>query len=739
MSWDIGASAPVFVFLAVALITSLVFSVLIVVRLGGGGRRIAAEIVRSMALGLLAFGILKPELVRQVRRLDDPEVVVLSDASGSMATRDVPAADSASGQATRTRREAADALVAGEFHAPLTAKFRVSLETFPEPLGDANSANSTDGTDLNRALTSALASHPDLRAVVLLSDGDWTSGESPVTAASNYRKRGIPVYAAGIGVDRHLPDVRLKDVRVPAFSIAGEHVSIPFAVDNHLRRDLDLNVQLRHGDAIVAEKRLSVPALAANRHGNLLWRPPSAGEYALKLVVPVQEGERIPDNNRVGFALPVRDEILDVLIVDSRPRWEYRYTRNALMRDPGVAAHCMLFHPHIGMGHGNNYLQTFPQSSESLSRYDVVFLGDVGVGEGELTPRDAENLNKLVRHQGSGIIFLPGPRGRHLSLANSALGELYPVLLDSDKPEGVGFPRPSRLHLTSTGRGHLLTRLASTPERNAYVWRNTLPGFHWNAAVQRAVAGADVLAVHSEYGNRYGRLPLLVTKSFGNGQALFMGTAATWRWRRGVEDLYHYRFWGQVIRWMAHKRHMAGDERGRLFFSPENPAEGARVRLTATLLDGAGYPLRNAEPEATVSLLGGSKEVAQTFPLGAEESAWGVYAGTFLAERAGKAAVEVVVPGAGQETHAVLEVRPRRVEPVGRPANLAALGDIARVSGGRFAPVDEAASLIRDLAAAPRHITIMRRIRVWAEGWFLATLVALLSLYWILRKSLGLT
>ena len=42
-----------------------------------------------------------------------------------------------------------------------------------------------------------------------------------------------------------------------------------------------------------------------------------------------------------------------------------------------------------------------------------------------------------------------------------------------------------------------------------------------------------------------------------------------WRWRRGVEDTYHYRFWGQVVRWMAHQRHLAHKEGIRFFYNPE--------------------------------------------------------------------------------------------------------------------------------------------------------------------------
>ena len=80
--------------------------------------------------------------------------------------------------------------------------------------------------------------------------------------------------------------------------------------------------------------------------------------------------------------------------------------------------------------------------------------------------------------------------------------------------------------------------------------------------------------------NDWGRMPLLVTRSAGNGKVLFLGTDSAWRWRRGVEDKFHYRFWGQVVRWMAHQRHLSEKDGIRLSYSPETPA-GRRHRLSA--------------------------------------------------------------------------------------------------------------------------------------------------------------
>ena len=51
-----------------------------------------------------------------------------------------------------------------------------------------------------------------------------------------------------------------------------------------------------------------------------------------------------------------------MLVVESYPRWEYRYLRNALSRDPGVELSCLLFHPGLSKPGGGNkdYIKQFP-------------------------------------------------------------------------------------------------------------------------------------------------------------------------------------------------------------------------------------------------------------------------------------------------------------------------------------------------------------------------------------------
>src|SRR6476620_2012776 len=102
--------------------------------------------------------------------------------------------------------------------------------------------------------------------------------------------------------------------------------------------------------------------------------------------------------------ISIREAKLKVLVVESVPRWEYRYLRNALSRDSGVELSCLLFHPGRTKGGGGNkdYIKEFPAGLDELSKYDVVFLGDVGLEDSQLTVAPCRLLKGRVEHQASG-------------------------------------------------------------------------------------------------------------------------------------------------------------------------------------------------------------------------------------------------------------------------------------------------------------------------------------------------
>jgi len=733
--WSFSASPPVAAFAVAGWIACVWMAALQWRRRGGGAPLAAIEATRVLAVSLVCLALFKPEIVQEIPHIEQPKVVVLRDLSGSMATRDVRDLDGT----VRTRAQWLAANSPSERRQPLNARWQplaargqLAIEDFgalPPP-----DSPQEEGTDLDAALSRVLARTENLKAVLVLSDGDWNLGQSPLVAAAQYSARAIPVYSVGIGSETPLPDLILDHSDVPAYGLLGDQITIPFHIRSHLSREVRSQVILSDSNGEATRKPLTIPAFG-ELADSLVWAPAAPGDYNLDLHLPVEPDEAIRDNNDQHFRIAVRTEKLKVLVVESAPRWEYRYLRNALMRDPGVEVQTLLWHPGLTPGAGLGYIQSFPVGKDQLSGFDVILLGDVGLGEGELTNEDIAGIRAVVEQQGSGLILLPGSRGRQASLAATSLKDLMPVDFDPASPGGLGTQGESHILLTAEGKGHLLTMLAPDDATNAAIWKN-LPGFYWCAAVLDTRPGAEVLAVHSTLRNAEGRIPLLVTRPFGNGKVLFMGTDAAWRWRLGVEDKYHYRFWGQVIRWMAHQRHLAQGERIRLSFSPETPRTGDTVTLLATLFDSAGFPATKGDLSARVVAPSGASERIELTPV---PGGWGVFKGEYLPRSSGRLHVIVKNESGDQQLETDLNVERSTREKVGEPANLAILRDIATLTRGLSAGTADVDAILGKIALLPEPRPIEQRIHLWSEWYTAAALLTLFAAYWTARKLAGLT
>lgn len=688
------------------------------------------EGLRTLIVTLLIFTLLQPEHVRQIERTEKPSIVVLSDASASMTTSDVVVSNQ-----VVSRADWVGEVLTNKFYTPLEAGARVSLQTFSDPAEavDDEGIESLEGTDLSLALENVLQGFDDLKGVIVLSDGDWNLGLPPIGVATQFRDREVPVFPVAVGRQTPIPDVAIDGVDAPAYGLLGEQLSIPVRLRNDFPQEVTTYLRLFSGDEELAKKEVLLPP-ATILQDAVVWDPKEVGTLDLTVKVDTRTDELLDDNNEESFQIGIRMETLKVLVVDSRPRWEYRYLRNALARDPGVQMNCLLFHPGLATGGGRHYLSAFPSTKEQLSIYDVIFLGDVGLVPNQLTPNDVELIRGLVEQQASGLVFMPGRSGHQQTLLDGPLGDLIPVILDPERPKGIGLQNESQLSLSTVGRGHWLTRFDTDGQRNDELWRQ-LPGFYWSAAVEKSRPGSEVLAVHSTIRNSWGRIPLLVTRPYGTGKVLFMGTDSAWRWRRGVEDKYHYRFWSQVVRWMAHQRHLSETDGIRLTYTPEVAEVGDTMYLQATVLDGSGYPASTGNVLATVTSPSGRSEKID-FTL--SEGGWGVYSTKFSPQESGTHEITVRAEEHGRKLEADLQVTRPIIEKIGQPINRQALQEIASITRGQLAGPEGLSEIVAALESMPEPRPREIRLRLWSNAWWGGTLLTLLVIYWVGRKVVGL-
>jgi hypothetical protein len=697
------------------------------------GRTAALECLRFLSALAVVLLLWQPEWLTTLHPDTKPQIAILWDDSKSMTTIDatLPPVLSEKSEVV-SRADWVKKALASDLWKPLEANGANDVTALPFATPPAESS-AIAGTDLEAPLADLLAKQSNLRAVVLLSDGDYNLGQPPVAAAQKLRLRGIPLFPIPIGSKVRLPDLDLLSVTAPTYGIVGENVQIPFTIRSSLDRQVRTIVRLRDESGRERTKDIIIPP-NAETYDSILWRLEKEGSSTLELSIPVADGELVATNNSRKFTIAGRPEKIRVLVIETLPRWEYRFLRNALSRDPGVELSCLLFHPTLGPGVGKDYIKEFPSKIEDLAKYDVIFLGDVGVGADQLTKEQCELIRGLVENQASGLIFMPGSQGNEFSLLDTGLSDLMPVILDYENPRGVAESIPSPLTLTTEGRASLLTMLGNNEEENPEIWRR-LPGFYWHAPVVKAKGGAEVLAVHGNRRGKYGPVPLLVTKPAGSGKVLFMGIDSAWRWRRGVEDLYHYRFWGQVARWMSYQRNMAAGQRVRLFFNPERPEPGASVTLNANAFDPNGAPLK----EGTVAVdLTAPDGRTQRIELQKNDTAWGAFSGRFKVDLPGPWKLRATATGAEDKPlETTILVQGVEIEKVGQPARPDVLEEMAKVSRGRVIQPAQLADLIREINALPEPRPLENRIPLWSHWATVAALVTLLGIFWVGRKLNG--
>ena len=325
---------------------------------------------------------------------------------------------------------------------------------------------------------------------------------------------------------------------------------------------------------------------------------------------------------------------------------------------------------------------------------------------------------------------MPGRLGNQETLAQHAeFGLLYPVRF-GEPMGGVSVKHPAQLQLSSRGGESLLMRLTMNTQENLSLW-TSLPGFHWYQPSDGLKAGATALAFHEQARNAHGPVPLVVTARAGRGKVLYMGIDSSWRWRRGVEDRYHYRFWRQMARWMAYQRNLTQGEQATLFLSRDRLSVGQDVRLNLQAMTSDGQPVTADQLQVRMTLPSGEQRL---IPLVSMRE-WGEFAGRLTPEEAGEYRLAVLVDG-DEVAQRVLQVQAIQREGLGAPADPTALNAISRVSGGNAYRLGEEGDLWEQLSMSltpPPRYEFVALIHQW--HWYAGIAAALLLSWWACRQT----
>ncbi|MFQ5491989.1 MAG: hypothetical protein ACE5GE_14830, partial [Phycisphaerae bacterium] len=582
-------------------------------------QQIVLGILRGGLLALVLALLCRPVLVLQRERIEASRVVLLVDASQSMGRRErYQDADLARSLATgagltgaadlpsRSRLElAVGALTAGDA-APLRAVLKNNQlhplvfadtvrpwATLTDATGLSDLVESLhalqpegQATDLPGALSETLRRYGDgrLAAVILASDAQTNVPGNLSAALSAARARQVPVIALRIGSP------------VPPHNVA---VGPVLAEENVFRDDLTAirckvsvsgfdrptNVSLRLFDEqlglMIDTRQIQLGGPQDHKQVEFRVKPSRMGTLAYRVEADPLPGEDNTDDNVDRIEIHVLNEKLRVLYVDSRPRLEYRYFKNALLREESVESSCLLLDADPGFAQEGTYpIRRFPTSRQELLRYDVVLFGDVDPTADWLSPTQARLLVDFVGEHGGGFGLIAGERYAPHRFVGTPLEKLIPIRIDPDFSGRYTSALTSSFlpQLTAEGRQARCFRFDRDPQVSEQLFE-TLPGLYWLARTLGPKPGAETLLVHPTLQTPAGRMPIMVLGRYGAGKTFFAATDDTWHWRRHTGEYLYDVYVVQLSRMLMRSSGTGQDRRLRLSTNRKTYAYGDRVEL----------------------------------------------------------------------------------------------------------------------------------------------------------------
>lgn len=580
-------------------------------------------------------------------------------------------------------------------------------------------------------------------ALIVLTDGQTTDGDTLVKAAEQARRADVPLYLVGLGDPQPPKNIELADMEVDDVAFVDDVIPFSARLTSQGFAGEELTLRLSEQTTPNGQPRLlttktvkAPPDGRAIRIPELDHRPRETGEITYIIESVPKDREQSTADNRVTRKVTVKKEKLKVLLVDGQPRYEYRYLKNFLERDETIQLSALLLSSDPEYADQDNAaVPVFPTNRDDLFSYDVVILGDVPPGF--LTPTQMKNLVDFVTIKGGGLIQIAGQGSAPLAYKGTPIEDLLPVELADARDPTRGAAADDlaafRPRLTLEGRSSPIFRFGNDEAASMTIW-DGLQELYWYMDAPRKKPAAVVLAEHPTAVGSDGPLPLLLYQFAGSGKVYYQGLDDTWRWRFRVGDKYFGRYWIQLIRFMARNKLM-GNRQAELIADRARYQRGDMVQLRVRFVNPASIPAGNSVrielarpglPPRLIDLpkVAGSKNLFQTGMNTLPE-------GSYTARLLPPPVLDPPVPPAA------FVIEPPASERARPSMNRDELTQAARISGGRFFTAAGLDTLIGTLPPPAKvPLDTDPPIPVW-NSWpvFLLFLLILLA-EWLLRRRL---
>jgi hypothetical protein len=597
-------------------------------------------------------------------------------------------------------------------------------------------ANSTDLAAALNFVANEQAAKQSVDALVLITDGGHNTPADPRQGAAALHD--VPLYIVPIGAVEMPRDAILHHVHAPRAVFKNDTAVIDAMITAYSCEGEQIQVELLSDGVTVEKHIIDVTTRMYDGRVSFQWKGVVPGRHTLQVrILPVPR-ELTLDNNQAQVEVEVMEDVIKVLVADDLPRWEFRYLVNLFKRDKHVAFEQLLFEPNDD---AQLHAQpTFPRDMAGWRKYRVIILGDVTPAQ--LSADQQEMLRKYVAEEGGNLILIAGQTAMPAAFLDQPLGAMLPATASSQPASPT---QPFNLSVTAEGSSSVPTQLDDDPLASERIWREMsakLPIYNLSS-ISKPKPTAHVLISATTPRRSGGQEAFLSWQYIGLGRVIYIAAPVTYQLRYQNGDLYHHRFWGQLLRWAIAREMSTGSKTVRLLTDKTtyNKGDTAQIGLRLTQVDGQVVAGAQCNVEARQD-----GRLIAVIPLHEEPGSPGAYRGTLdnlslgpVTLRAGGAIVAALLAAEGHNgpVEQIISVDPAVSSEMNDPlCNLPLLGEIADASGGSLTPPASLKNALAKVNTVP-DVTedIVSREALWDRWIYLWLFIAFVAAEWIARKS----
>jgi hypothetical protein len=558
--------------------------------------RICTFLFRIGMVGLFLLALMQVHWQLDLRRARAQTWLTLVDDSGSMRTKDVNG-DSRFHAAVKD---------SGDVRRRVGRQVKVEEASLSGArIGDE--AGRKTPTHIPAAIARELARRPNLQRVILLTDGRDLDRKDYALTGEALKSRGVALTVAMYGTDKAVQDLMISAKPERTVIRLGESLFIRGTIkDPGGKPALDLTLE-EDGKKV---RSFTVPR-ASFPWFEVVHKPEQAKLHRYELKLETDDAN--PENNSVSFYADVREEKIQVLMIEGVPGFEFKLMKVAIETDPLVHLVTLSY-----LAGGGAYVQGgalhknatdgMITSETELFKYDIVILRDVprflfrtGDDKSETAMR---LLVSFVQKRGGGLVVMGGQNVyRAGGYQDSPLAAILPFDLSSSLSKDPQFPGRFSVKVVNDRYDHPLLRLLPNDAENKRRWKDLEPLDGCNNVGAFKPLAQPLLTRDAKIRTDTGatnvvEVPILAYLDFGGGKVLASSVDTLWRWQlqsqfdppTPLETLM-----GNVIRYMVPE---PGSKAGsvNVAVSDPTPSLGQTVTMSTLLLE------ENYEPKRLVDL-----------------------------------------------------------------------------------------------------------------------------------------